>query len=127
MIMLLKVLRNGLGLIFVFVSWLTNPKPMKRSEADQAAVQAKAKDLALYQLYACPFCLKTRRAMHRLNGDIEKRDIKHLQNREALETQGGRVKVPCLRIGEGENAQWLYESSDIIQYLDGLFSKQKSI
>tara|TARA_R110001583_G_scaffold135633_3_gene287445 strand:+ start:435 stop:818 length:384 start_codon:yes stop_codon:yes gene_type:complete len=127
MIMLLKALRNGLGLIFVFVSWLTNPKPMKRSEADQAAAQAKAKDLALYQLYACPFCLKTRRAMHRLNVDIEKRDIKHLQNREALETQGGRVKVPCLRIGEGSDAQWLYESSDIIQYLDGLFSKQKSI
>ncbi|MBQ0780761.1 MAG: glutathione S-transferase N-terminal domain-containing protein [Thalassolituus oleivorans] len=125
--MLLKALKNGLGLIFVFVSWLTNPKPMKRSEADQAAAQAKAKDLALYQLYACPFCLKTRRAMRRLNVDIEKRDIKHLQNREALETQGGRVKVPCLRIGEGSDAQWLYESSDIIQYLDGLFSKQKSI
>jgi glutaredoxin len=116
--MLVKALRNGLGYIIVFISWLTKPKQVKRSETEQTQVQEKAEELALYQLFACPFCVKTRRAMHRLNVDIEKRDIKHDQNREALETQGGRVKVPCLKIGKGDDAKWLYESSDIIAYLD---------
>lgn len=116
--MLVKALRNGLGYIIVFISWLTKPKQVKRSETEQAQVQGKVDDLALYQLFACPFCVKTRRAMHRLNVDIEKRDIKHDQNRAALEAQGGRVKVPCLKIGKGDDAKWLYESSDIIAYLD---------
>ena len=33
---------------------------------------------------------------------------------------GGDLKVPCLRIGEGERGfQWMYESGDIIRYLVG--------
>lgn len=116
--MLVKALRNGLGYIIVFISWLTKPKQVKRSETDQAVANAKAKNLALYQLYACPFCVKTRRAIHRLNVDLELCDIKHPQNREILEAQGGRVKVPCLRIEEGDSVNWLYESKDIISYLD---------
>ena len=116
--MLVKALRNGLGYIIVFISWLIKPKQVKRSEADQAAVQAKANSLSLYQLTACPFCVKTRRAIHRLNVDLELRDIKHDQNRKTLEAEGGRVKVPCLRIEEGGSVKWLYESNDIISYLD---------
>ncbi len=115
---LVKALRNGLGMIIVFISWLTNPKPVSRSEVTQAAAQDKVAGLALYQIYACPFCVKTRRAIRRLNVSIEIRDIKNLKYREALETQGGRVKVPCLRMEEGGEAKWLYESDDIIRYLN---------
>lgn len=120
--MVVKALRNGLGLIIVFMSWLTNPKPMQRSEAEQAEVQEKIKGLALYQLYACPFCVKTRRALRRLNLNIETRDIKHANYREGLATQGGRVMVPCLRIEQGGEVEWLYESKDIIRYLTNLAS-----
>jgi glutaredoxin len=119
--MIVKALRNGLGMIIVFISWLTNPRPVKRSEADQAQAQAKAKGLALYQLYACPFCVITRRAIHRLNVTIEIRDIKNPQYREELVKQGGRVMVPCLRIEDGDSVKWLYESGDIVPYLDECF------
>lgn len=119
--MLVKALRNGLGLIIVFISWLTNPKPIKRTAAEQVDVQAKAEGLALYQLYACPFCVKTRRAIHRLNVDIELRDIKLPVHREELSAQGGRVMVPCLRIEEAGEVKWLYESNDIIQFLNTRF------
>ena len=119
--MLVKALRNGLGLIIVFISWLTKPKQIKRAESEQAQAQAKTVGLALYQLYACPFCVKTRRAIHRLNVDIELRDIKHAAYREELSTQGGRVMVPCLRIEEAGEVKWLYESNDIIQFLDTRF------
>jgi glutaredoxin len=124
--MVVKALRNGVGMIIVFISWLTNPKPVKRNETDQSQAQAKAKGLALYQLYACPFCVKTRRAIHRLNVTIEIRDIKHPQHREALEQQGGRVMVPCLRIEDDNSVKWLYESGVIIRYLDERFGSCES-
>jgi glutaredoxin len=119
--MLVKALRNGLGLIIVFISWLTKPKQIKRAESEQAQAQANTEGLALYQLYACPFCVKTRRAIHKLNVNIELRDIKHPAYREELSAQGGRVMVPCLRIEEAGEVKWLYESNDIIQFLNTRF------
>jgi len=68
---ILKITRNGLGLIIVFIDWLTRPKKIVRSASQQEAVQETMRGLSLYQFYACPFCVKTRRAIHRLN--IEKR------------------------------------------------------
>lgn len=119
--MVVKAVRNGLGMVIVFVSWLTNPKPVKRGAAEQADAQAKTEGLALYQRYACPFCVKTRRAIHRLNVNIEIRDIKNSEYRDELIAQGGRVMVPCLRIEEDGEVKWLYESNDIIQFLNARF------
>ena len=36
---------------------------------------------------------------------------------------GGRGTVPCLRIARGDEVRWLYESRDIIEYLDRNFSR----
>jgi glutathione S-transferase len=38
--------------------------------------------------------------------------------RRALIDGGGRATVPCLRIDRGEQVLWLYESLDIIDYLE---------
>ncbi len=90
---------------------------MQRTPEQQAQAQLAVSGLALYQLFACPFCVKTRRAIHQLNIDIDIRDIKHAEHRQTLQEQGGRTMVPCLRIEEGENVSWLYESNDIIAFL----------
>ena len=117
--LLLKALRNGLGLIIVFIDWITRPKKTMRSEQDQTIAQNSMKGLSLYQFYACPFCVKTRRAIHQLNVTVEARDInKNPMHREQLELGGGKVKVPCLRIEEGDAVRWLYESDDIIKFLE---------
>lgn len=117
--MLLKALRNGVGAIIIFIDWLTRPKAITRTQEQQVQVQEVAKSLSLYQLYACPFCVKTRRALHRLNIDIDMHDIgKDLSHRQTLEEQGGRVMVPCLRIEEAGKVRWMYESSDIIAYIE---------
>lgn len=116
--MLLKFLRNAAGYIIIFFDWLTRPKPVARDAATQAQVQSAAQGLSLYQFYACPFCIKTRRALHALNVKIDICDIgKDSNHRAALESGGGRIKVPCLRIEEGENVRWMYQSKDIISYL----------
>ncbi|MBJ7262770.1 MAG: glutaredoxin [Burkholderiaceae bacterium] len=121
--MFVKALRVGLGQLIVLGDALTRPRPQQRSAQGQAEVEREAAALALYQFQACPFCVKTRRAMHRLNVPVALRDAKHdPRAREELQTGGGRVKVPCLRIEEAGATRWMYESNDIIAYLEGRFA-----
>jgi len=122
--MLLKILREGLGRVIVFVSWLTLPKPIQRAAEDQQRVDEKAKNLALYQFYACPFCVKTRRAIRRLNVPIEIRNATEGSPwRSELEEKGGKVQVPSLKITDNNGSErWLYESDDIIRYLEKEFT-----
>lgn len=105
-------------MIIVGIDKLSRPKAISRSAAAQEKAQSAVKNVSVYQLRACPFCVKTRRAIHQLNVDIELRDIgKHQEHRATLEKEGGRVMVPCLRIEEESGVRWMYESSDIISYL----------
>lgn len=78
-----------------------------------------------YQLFkfdSCPFCARVRRFLDQSGIEVEMQDIQRdPQAYEALVRGGGSQQVPCLRIqqGEGESAQvqWLYESADIVTYL----------
>ena len=118
---LVKLLREGLGRVIILINCLTLPKQIKRSSEATTTLQDETSGLSLYEFYACPFCVKTRRAIHRLNIDIERRDIRKQQKYyQELETQGS-TKVPCLRIEKDNEVEWLYESNDIINYLNGRF------
>lgn len=120
--MIVKILREGLGRLFVLGDYLTRPKPLQRSEQEQAVVDKAVAQMSLYQFYACPFCIKTRRVIRQLQLPIELRDAQQPgTHRDDLEKLGGRIKVPCLRIPNGDEDQWLYESGDIIAYLEGEF------
>ena len=121
--MFVKALRVGLGQIIIFIDFLTRPGKKQRPAAVQAQVNAAAKDLTLYQFHACPFCVKTRRTLRRLNVPVALRDAKNNeQDRQALLEQGGKIKVPCLRIEQDGQSTWLYESKAIIAYLDQRFA-----
>jgi glutaredoxin len=120
---LIKALRVGLGQLIVFIDFVTRPKKMQRSAEAQAEVEARTANLALYQFHGCPFCVKTRRALHRLNLPVALRDAKNdAQARQELETQGGKIQVPCLRIEENGQVSWLYESKAIIAWLEERFA-----
>jgi glutaredoxin len=103
--------------------WLTRPKGIVRPAADQAAVDARTRALALYHFPTCPFCLKTRRTIERLSLDIELRNAQHDEtHRTALITGGGKPQVPCLLITADNGKQtWLYESDAINAYLNREF------
>lgn len=122
--MILKILREGLGRVIVFADWLTRPKQMQRSEAAQKIVEDKTSNLALYQFYACPFCVKTRRAIRRLNLPIEIRNAQQGSHwRSELAEEGGKIQVPSLKITEDDGKEnWLYESDSIIRYLEKEFA-----
>ena len=117
--MIFKLVRWPLGQLVLLIDFLTRPRRPSRPAALQQAVDARTRDLALYQFKACPFCVKTRRAMRRLGVDLELRDAKDdPAHRRELEQGGGKIQVPCLYIPHGDNGpQWLYESDDIIRYL----------
>jgi glutaredoxin len=120
--MIVKALRVGLGQLIVFGDWISRPAKKQRRRRPGPR-RAAAKGLALYQFHACPFCVKTRRTLHRLNVPVALRDAKNDPvHRQALLEGGGRVKVPCLRIEEGGKVTWMYESKVIIAYLDERFA-----
>ncbi|MGC9494451.1 glutaredoxin family protein [Vibrio genomosp. F10] len=119
----MKLIRWFLGKVILTLNFVFAPKGIKRSPEMQADVDNKASALALYQFEACPFCVKVRRAMKRQSVSFELRDAKNdPTHRGTLLTQGGALKVPCLRIEKDGQTTWMYESSDIVTYLEKEFA-----
>ena len=119
----MKALRWLVGRLVLLVNWLTMPRAGQRDAAHQAQVEKTLKGHALYLFPGCPFCVKVMRAARRLNLPLEMRDASRAgEHRQALLEQGGRLKAPCLRIDSGDGrSQWMYESADIIAYLQRQF------
>ena len=124
--MIWKIIRSILSIIILSINWLTTPKRPKYSDEVQQQLDEQTKNMAIYQFNACPFCVKTRRAVRRLGLNIDLRDAKNDPSFKAeLIEQGGEYKVPCLAITENGSTRWMYESDDIISYLNQRF-KQKT-
>ncbi|RMG35021.1 MAG: glutaredoxin [Gammaproteobacteria bacterium] len=126
--MIIRAIRWLLGQLIVFVDWATRPAPPVRTPEAQAAIDAATRNLALYQFRLCPFCVKVRRAMRRLGLNIELRDaLNDPRHKATLIGEGGQYKVPCLAITEDGQTRWLYESNDIIAWLEARFGKSPAI
>lgn len=121
--MLLKLLREGLGRLVIFISFFIPINRYLRSKEEQKCVDKATSSLSLYEFYACPFCLKTRRAFKRLGLNIETRSAQKGPFRAELLAEGGVIKVPCLRIDNDNETVWMYESADIIAYLEQRFGE----
>ena len=121
----MRIIHWFLGSLILLLDWLTTPKGIQRSVDTQAAIDEQTQNIILYQYKACPFCVKVRRSLKRLSLPIETRDAKRCETaREELLAGGGKLKVPCLRIDEGaEKVLWMYDSKDIISYLQQQFSE----
>jgi glutaredoxin len=119
----MAMIRWILGSLILFFNWIFTPKSVQRDSEQQAGIDEQTALLTLYQYEACPFCVKVRRQMKRQGLKIEVRDVKRSASAKGeLLAGGGDLKVPCLRIGEGERGfHWMYESRDIIGYLENRF------
>ena len=116
----MKLIRFALGRLILLVDFLTRPSPIERSQKDQDSVDNAISGLSLYQFNACPFCVKVRRHMRRRSIQIELRDAKgNIKIKNELIREGGKHKVPCLRIEVGtQEVRWLYSSDEICAFLD---------
>jgi glutaredoxin len=119
-----RALRLTLTPFMLLWTILAMPKGISRPAAAQQKVNLECANLALYHFPTCPFCIKVRRGMARLSLPITLRDAQHdPQHRADLLQGGGKIQTPCLRITDGHgNVRWMYESDDIIQYLQKRFS-----
>ena len=122
--MFAKALRNGLGCVVATVDQFTRPAKQKRTSEAQQVVEAQTAKMSLYQFHGCPFCIKVRRTMHKLNLPIRTVDVnKDPIAEQELISGGGKRTVPCLRIEkEDGTVRWMYESKDIINYLESNFA-----
>lgn len=115
----MKLIRWLLGRLILLFDFIFTPRSKKRDVQTQAQLDSITENFKLYQFKACPFCVKVRRAIKRQGLKVETRDAKgNEQFRQELLEQGGKVKVPCLRIEENGQVTWMYESNDIIAYLN---------
>jgi len=73
-------------------------------------------DLTLYYKKSCPYCQKVIGFMDENHINLDMRDILQPGNQNDLIKIGGKKQVPCLII----DGKALYESDDIIAYLQGL-------
>lgn len=72
------------------------------------------KELKLYVLERCPYCIKVANLIKEKGLDVEILDVNVPENQDALMRIGGQDMVPMLTI-DGEP---MYESKEIIKWLN---------
>ena len=122
----MRLIRFFLRYIIYLVDFLFQPKFKQRSFDEQQAMDNKTSHLTLYEMRACPFCVRVRWALKRMGINIATKDTKRdVYARQRLIVNGGKVQVPCLHIAKEDGDVWMYESKDIIKYLEGEFGELK--
>ena len=119
----MTIIRWILGRIILLLEFFFTSKGPQFNAVQQEYIDQEAKLLTLYEFKSCPFCVKVRMHAAKLGLPIARRDVKiNVQWLDELMSGGKKHKVPCLRIEESPNTyRWLYESSDINQYLTDRF------
>jgi len=119
----MKLIRWFVGRLILFTNRITLPTPILRKNIEQAKIDEKTKNLTVYQFEACPFCVKVRRFMRKNSLKINIKDAKNNKTfKSELVNEGGKHKVPCLRIDKiNSKTEWLYESTEIIKFLEKEF------
>ena len=119
--MLIRLARKVIGAVILSADRITSPSGPVRLPEQQALIDQKTSELRVYEMLACPFCVKVRREIKRLGLNIQRADVKkNPADMETLINEGGKFQVPCLRIKKQHDIKWLYESDDIIKYLRDL-------
>ena len=80
--------------------------------------------MIMFKLYirsTCPFCIKVLEFINENNVEFEKKDIADADNNAELLELGGKSQVPFLV--DEENGVSMYESADIIEYIQKNYIK----
>jgi glutaredoxin len=118
-----RLIRWPLAQIIILINWITLPKAPILAPEQRKKFDENTASMSLYHFNQCPFCIKTRRTIHRLGLNIETRDARNDPSwNQELISEGGKYQVPCLRIMKDDGSiEWMYESTIINRYLDQRF------
>lgn len=118
----MKRVRAIVGSVILGIDRLTAPNPPKRSLEAQKQLDLRTEGITLYQLPACPFCVRVRRQIRRQGLSIALKSIRQDDEAAAELIAGGKLdQVPCLRIERNDTTEWLYDSNAINAYLKEQF------
>ena len=121
-------LRKTLDSFLSLFDWLYRPEPIVRTEKESRKLAKATSGLALYDYKGCMASRKTRHEIHRLNIDIERRDIGNCSiHQDSLLAEFGKLKAPCLRIEEKGEVQWISEPEKILYFLHDRFDDKGDI
>ena len=99
--------------------------PASRKPEEQNSVDEQTAKMILYHYESCFFSARVKRAIEILKLKIKLKDILETPEygKELLEG-GGSSMVPCLYFEDHPNSKgkFMYESSDIVEYLGRKFS-----
>lgn len=116
------IIRWVLGRIILFLNFIFAPKKLNRPHKEQQEVDNATSNMTIYEYKACPFCVKVRRSLRRQGLNIVTLDAKQEPHKSALLNGGGKLQVPCMKIEDNGQSTWMYESSEIINFLDKKFA-----
>ena len=118
-----RLIRWPLAQIIILINWITLPKAPILEPEQRKKFDENTASMSLYHFNQCPFCIKTRRTIHRLGLNIETRDARNDPSwNQELISEGGKYQVTCLRIMKDDGSiEWMYESTIINRYLDQRF------
>ena len=119
----MTIIRAILRFLLLLGDKLSPVKKIPLTEEQQQKIDQLSQNMVLYHYPACPFCLKVTRKMRALGMNVEKRDPRIEPYKTELLEGGGELQVPCLKIGNGDKAMWMYESAEIIFFLEGEFEE----
>lgn len=74
--------------------------------------------LELYQFEDCPYCKKVREKLTEIELDYICRNVPKESDRTLLKKLGGQEQVPFLVDSSGGEVTMMYESDDIVEYLE---------
>lgn len=114
----MRLIRYLLGKIILWNEKRTAPTPLNRAKEAQEALDHVTSEWLLYEFNACPYCVRVRQEIRRLNLTIRRVDAKRdAEQKKNLIAAGGRYQVPCLSYPTPNGMVWLYESDAIIAFL----------
>ena len=114
----MRLIRYLLGKIILWNEQRTAPTPLTRATEAQETLNQITSKWLLYEFNACPYCVKVRQEICRLNLEIQRVDAKRdAEHKKILIEAGGHYQVPCLSYPTPSGIIWLYESDAIIAFL----------
>jgi glutaredoxin len=105
--------------LFDFFKAVRSAPPPPPGDGRARTKRGEVLDLELFKRDNCPFCQRVFRTVRRLGVPVRLRDIRtDAEAEKTLVEVGGKRQVPCLFV----DSKPLYESADIIRFLEERFA-----
>ncbi|WP_420590372.1 glutaredoxin family protein [Bacterioplanoides sp.] len=118
----MSLTRQFKGITADFIDRIVPVKPIERSVTEQNHLNRASRRMHLYFCRTCPSSIEIKRHCQKLGLKVVEKDVLRVNAyRNELLHGGGAPRVPCLRVADGQDENWLYSRDKILEYLNQRF------